>query len=150
LWDVRDDGSVLVWDKNRYRVLDGESGRIIFDLKNVKEALAIRAGERAVVITKNGMACHGDAGKSLVWKVKTKPSPSGRFGVELLESILVYPTAKEGLLGISVADGSVRWTVDVKGDLVPHFSPSNRQVVIEIPKKKELHVVNLVDAPPGP
>jgi len=116
---------------------------------NVEAKLAKRGGSfwkgaLNLLIAINAIASSGYVpayGQKPTTVVYFIPNDPEYAGFSLTDSLIIFPTRDQGILGVSPTDGATIWHVDIKNDPFPYYAPSLNYFVV--PMKKELYLVDL-------
>jgi outer membrane protein assembly factor BamB len=134
------DKSIQLIEKERMWRLDPASGKVICECKK-GDGQILSDCPAPMVVKNDGLHCYSRDGKKEIWKYQAKMTDEDVGSSFYTSETFVMPTKKQGLIGLDINTGKMKWTVPLpkSGELVT--SESLRYVAM--PVDKQLHVFDL-------
>lgn len=134
------DRSIQFIDRERLWRLDPATGKIICECKK-GDGLVLGDCPAPMVIKNDGLHCYSRDGKKEIWKYQAKLSDEDVANSFYTSETFVMPTKKQGLIGLDISTGKMKWNVPLpkSGEIVK----SESLKYLAMPVDKNLHVFDL-------
>jgi len=134
------DQSIQLVEKERMWRLDPASGKVICECKK-GDGQVLGDCPAPMVVKNDGLHCYSRDGKKEIWKYQAKMSDEDVETSFYTSETFVMPTKKQGLIGLDINTGKMKWNVPLpkSGEIVT----SQSLKYVAMPVDKNLHVFDL-------